>query len=210
MAGDSVAGDACAACGDKTAGDQTQAGGKVMTRAAFSAALVLVGAISVAQQSASPVPLGARLKLRWHGSTVYLREGNDSHELSLRDQFHAVQLDKVTLQSAKEAGDFIYLLLDVNGPSKVPGDSHQCGAGMESDLIWLKLSKDWKVLNAKNFHYDSCWATISADDPPKWEGDTLRVSVYAVTSGTGRTLVATYSYKRPEEGLKIAEMPVTQ
>lgn len=152
-------------------------------------------------------PLGARLKLRWKGSTVYLREGAKEHELDVRDHFHAMGLDKVVLQSAKEAGGSIYLLLDVTGPSKLPRDSHQCGAGDESDLIWLKLDSDWKVQDAKNFRYESCWSDISADDPPKWTGDTLKVSVFSAEGGKSVSQVATYTYKHPEEGIKVTETP---
>jgi hypothetical protein len=70
----------------------------------------------------------------------------------------------------------------------------------ESDLIWLKLDQDWKLLDAKSFRYDSCWSNVSVIDPPKWQGDTLTV--------TTTDKVASYSYKHPEEGLKIAEVPV--
>lgn len=159
-----------------------------------------------AQQSGAP--LGSRLKLHWKGSTVYVREGTSEHELVLRDHVHAVVLEKVVLQSAKESGGFTYLLLDVTGPSKVPPDAHQCGAGTESDLIWLKLDKNWKTQDAKDFRYDSCWATISADDPPKWEGDTLKVTVFNVASGgSAVNQLATYSYKHPEDGIKVTETP---
>jgi hypothetical protein len=159
----------------------------------------------LAQQMA--IPLGARLKLKWQGDVVHLQEGSASHEVSIRDQFHAARLEKVTLQSAKEAGGFIYLLLDVSGPSKIPQDNHQCGAGYESDLIWLKLDKDWKLQDARNFRYESCWATIDMDSPPKWQADTLSVTVFNASEGAGKTLTAAYSYKRPEEGLKVAEIP---
>jgi hypothetical protein len=167
--------------------------------------LLSAAGAGLAQQTAAP--LGARLKLKWQGDAVRFQEGNISHEVSIRDQFHAARLDKVALQSAKEAGGFIYLLLDVTGPSKIPQDSHQCGAGSESDLIWLKLDKDWKLQDAKSFRYESCWATIDADDPPKWQGDTLSVRVFSVSEGAGKTLTASYSYKRPEEGLKVVEVP---
>jgi hypothetical protein len=177
--------------------------------AVLLAVALLAAAVGVAQQSSAPqsgTPLGARLKLRWQNDTVTFRDGPSSHELSIRDQFHAVRLEKVVLQSAKESNGFIYLLMDVTGPSKVPADAHQCGAGTESDLIWLKVDKDWKVLDAKNFRYDSCWSTISADDPPKWEGDTLKVTVFSVASGgEGKTLTATYTYKHPEDGFKVSE-----
>lgn len=159
------------------------------------AAFVLVSAAAVAQPTA--IPLGARLKMRWHDGKVFFREGSADHEIPLRAQFDAVEIDKVVLQSAKEAGDFIYLLLDVGGPSKLPRDSHQCGAGTEANLIWLKLDKNWKVLDSNSFLYDSCWHDMSSVlDPPKWTGDTLKVSTLEK--------VATYTYKHPEEGLKVA------
>jgi hypothetical protein len=106
-------------------------------------------------------------------------------------------LESVKLQSATESNGFMYLLLDVVGPSKLPRDSHECGAGSESNLVWLKLDREWKLLDSKNFRYDSCWASISAIDPPLSEGDTLTV--------TTENKVVTYSYKRPEEGLKITD-----
>jgi hypothetical protein len=183
-----------------------------VSKTALLLALALcAGGLAFVQQGSaheSSAPLGARLKLHWKGATVYVRDGASEHELAIRDHFHAVVLDKVVLQSAKEAGGFIYLLLDVTGPSKVPADSHQCGGGTESDLIWLKLDKEWKIQDAKDFRYDSCWSTISADDPPKWEGDTLKVTVFSVASGgNGVNQVATYSYRRPDEGIKVTETP---
>jgi hypothetical protein len=159
--------------------------------------LLLTAIVASAQQSS--VPLGARLKMRWREATVYLREGDNAHELSIRDQFDAALLENVALQSAKEANGFIYLLLDVTGPSTRAGGSQVCGAGSESNLIWLKLDKDWKRLDAENFLYDSCRSGYPLVVEPQWQGDTLTV--------TAGAKVATYSYKRPEEGLKISAVP---
>lgn len=146
-------------------------------------AILLVLSVASVAIAQSNIPLGSRLKLRWKGSKVYLREGANEHEFDVRGQYHAMALDKVILQSAKEAGGFIYLLLDVTGPSKLPGDAHQCGAGSESDLIWLKLGPDWTVQDTKDFRYESCWSDISPDEPPKWTGDTLKVSVFSAEGG---------------------------
>lgn len=179
--------------------------GKSVTVKTITILLVLCFAGSAISQS--NVPLGARLKLHWKDSTVYLREGDKVHELELRDHFHAMTLAEVILQSAKEAGGFIYLLLDVTGPSKWPPDSHQCGAGTESDLIWLKLDPSWKVQDSKDFRYESCWSDISADDPPKWTGDTLKVSVFSAAGGKGVSQLAIYTYKHPEDGIKVTETP---
>jgi len=159
----------------------------------------LMLAFAVLAQS-NAAPLGARLKMRWQGDNVIFTEGTNTHQVSLREKYVAVRLDTVILQSAKEAGGFIYLLLDVTGPSKLPRDSHQCGGGNESNLIWLKLDQNWKVLVSKDFLYDSCWTNGAANiDPPKWSGDTLRAATL--------DKVATYTYKHPEEGLKVTDAP---
>jgi len=159
---------------------------------------LLLAAAAAAQSGTAP--LGSRIKMHWQGDKVFLAESGRSHELSLRKQFAAVRLDTVVLQSAKEAGGFIYLLLDVTGPSKLPRDSHQCGGGNESNLIWLKLDEDWKVLDSKGFLYDSCWSSSATMiDAPKWNGDTLKVATL--------DKIATYTYRHPEEGLKVTDAP---
>jgi hypothetical protein len=120
---------------------------------------------------------------------------------------HAVVIERVILQSAKESGGLVYLLLDVTGPSKVPADARHCGAGTESDWIWVKLDKDWKILEARDFRYESCWATIAADDDAKWEGDKLKITVFNAALGdNGVNQLATYSYKHPEDGIKVTEI----
>jgi hypothetical protein len=168
----------------------------------LGAVTVLAAGFGIAQQGATQqtsAPLGARLKMHWKDASVSFREAASEHEIALRDYFHAVRLDKVILQSAKEANGFTYLLLDVTGPSKLPRDSHRCGGGNESDLIWLKLDGNWKVVAEKDFQYDSCWTSAAMVDPPKWQGDTLKAATIEK--------VATYSYKRPDEGLRVSEAP---
>jgi hypothetical protein len=175
---------------------------------AMTAVLLLGMAAMVGQQNIAP--LGARLKVRWKGSSVLFQEDGTAHEVSIKGQFGAAGLDSVKLQSAKKATGFIYLLLDVTGPSKIPGDSRHCGAGTESNLVWLKLDQDWTLLDARNFLYESCWSTVEAADPPKWEGDTLRVSADKFSADSTETRVATYSYKHPEGGLKVSEAAIVK
>jgi hypothetical protein len=175
---------------------------------AMIAVLLLGVAAMVGQQSLAP--LGARLKVRWQGSSVLFQEDGTAHEVSIKGQFGAAGLDSVKLQSAKQATGFVYLLLDVTGPSKIPSDGRQCGAGTEANLVWLKLDQDWKLLDAKNFLYESCWSTVEAPDPPKWEGDTLKVSSDKFSAGSTETRIATYSYKHPEAGLKVSEAAIVK
>ena len=178
---------------------------RVRVSAVFALMLLIAGALAQ-----SVVPLGARLRVRWQGRTVRLIEGGRTHLVSIEGQFNAAGLESVKLQSAKEANGFIYLLLDVSGPSKIPPDAHQCGAGNESNLIWLKLDQSWKLLDAKNFLYDSCWSPIAVSDEPKWQGDTLTVTADKFSADSTETMVATYSYNRPEEGLKVTSRPAAK
>jgi hypothetical protein len=178
----------------------------VLLMLGLSAAGLTIFQQAGAQQS-SP-PLGARLKMRWGRTTVTLTEGTQSHEIPIREHFEAARLEKVTLESAKEGNGFIYLLLDVTGPSKDPPDAHHCGGGSESDLIWLKLDKDWKPVSAQSFQYDSCWMTIMTNDGPSWKADTLIVSADQIKDGGSTvTRVARYTYKHPEDGIKVTETP---
>lgn len=171
---------------------------------------VLLIAVGAALGIQSRAPVGARLKVRWQGSTVRFQDGGSSHEVSIKGQFNAAVVESVKLQSAKEANGAFYLLLDVSGPSKYPADARHCGAGTESNLIWLKLDRDWKFLDAKNFLYESCWDTVESADPPRWDGDTLRVSAEKFTATSSETQVVTYSYKHPEEGLKVSEAAIVK
>ncbi|HJX85808.1 MAG TPA: hypothetical protein VJ723_15815 [Candidatus Angelobacter sp.] len=176
-------------------------------RATALLALMVLAAGALAQ---SVVPLGARLRVRWQGRTVRLIEGGRTHLVSIEGQFNGAGLESVKLQSAKEANGAIYLLLDVSGPSKIPPDARQCGAGVESNLIWLKLDQNWKLLDAKNFLYDSCWSPIGSSDGPAWQGDTLTVTADKFSADSTETMVATYSYNRPEEGLKVTTRPAAK
>src|SRR5258708_8074185 len=128
----------------KSATSRGQTVTRVRVSAVFALLLLIAGALA---QSA--IPLGARLRVRWQGRTVRLIEGGPTHLVSTEGQFNAAGLETVKLQSAKEANGAIYLLLDVSGPSKIPPDARQCGAGTESNLIWLKLDQSWKLLDAK-------------------------------------------------------------
>lgn len=177
---------------------------KNTTCVVLHSALLLLTVTALAQSS---VPLGARLKLRWNAPVVHLIDSGHAHDVSIQGQYNAAGIDTVKLQSAKEAGGFIYLLLDVTGPSKIPVDNHQCGAGTESNLVWLKLDQAWKLLESRSFLYESCWSTVSPADAPRWQGDTLKVEADIVRDAKAVTVVATYSFKRPEEGIQLVEAP---
>jgi hypothetical protein len=138
-----------------------------------------------------------KIKLSWKGGTLHLNEAGRNHDIPLDGQFDAAEIESVKLRSAKAAKGFIYLLLDVTGPSKLPRDKSECGNRSESDLIWIKLDANWSFKEGSSFLYNSCLLPITAVDGPAWDGDIYRVKT--------KNQMATYNSAHPEDGLKIAD-----
>jgi len=167
---------------------------------ALSAGAVVVLALVVAQQARAQDPgiQESKIKLSWKGGTLHLNESGRNHDIPLDGQFDAAEIESVKLRSAKQAKGFIFLLLDVTGPSKVPRDKSECGSRNESDLIWLKLDSTWSFKEGSSFLYSSCLLPIATVDGPAWDGEIYRV--------TTKNQVATYSSAHPEDGLKVADV----
>ena len=167
----------------------------------------LMAGVAVAFQ-ANPAPLGARLKLRWDEKTITVFEGGQKHVIALGDNVHAFVLGSVKLQSAKEKDGFIYLVFDVTGPSRARRAvaSGYCGAGEESNLIWVKLQLDWDLKKAQSFLYASCLESLEISDGPAWDGTTLEVRSTDYRQNIDK--IARYSLKQPEDGLQIASGPI--
>jgi hypothetical protein len=163
-----------------------------------SAFVLLTGVLFQGQQTLSP----EHIKLRLEGSSIYFSEGGRTHEVSVAGQFDAVRMDSAKLLSAKQAGSFVYLLLNVTGPSKLPRDKGQCGDTNESNLIWLKLDPAWQLKEGVSFLYSSCLFPITMVSEPKSEGDTITAST--------NSQIATYDNAHPEQGLKIASSPAAK
>jgi hypothetical protein len=183
--------------GRSLAGNESAAGRKGQTVkrkywiAFCSTFLLLTGAQLLALQNLS----ADRIKLKMEGSTIFFSENGRTHEVSVEGQFDAVRMDSAKLLAAKEAGNFVYLLLDVTGPSKLPRDKSQCGATNESDLIWLKLDSGWHLKEGVSFLYNSCLLPITMVKAPNFEGE--------VMTATTNSQSATYDNAHPEAGLKI-------
>lgn len=140
----------------------------------------------------------SKIKLSWKGGTLHLNESGRNHDIPLDGQFDAAEIESIKLRSAKQAKGFIFLLLDVTGPSKLPRDKSDCGSRNESDLIWLKLDSTWAFKEGSSFLYSSCLLPIATVDGPAWDGETYRV--------TTKNQIATYDSAHPEDGLKIADV----
>ena len=156
-------------------------------------------------QSGSSQP---KIKVRAQGrrQLVALERGV-AHSLKVpADQISAAKLDDVTLLFASRQDAFTYLLISACGLSKMPPDDRQCGAGIECDLLWLKLDGKWKVNDSRSVLYESCWLPITSDDGYKIKGRTLNMQYSDLRENKDYRL--TYDADRPEGGLVIEASPM--
>src|SRR5215212_1262020 len=117
--------------------------------------LFLSTGFAAAQKSAYTIRARSeRLSVKYQGK---------AHQLSLGDKIDAAKITDTEILFANRKGAFTYLLIDVSGQSKEKSDDRQCGAGIESNLIWIKLDAAWKIVAAGSERYESCWSGITSD-----------------------------------------------
>jgi hypothetical protein len=152
------------------------------------------------------VPQGP-LKVRAKGRrSVVVTERGRAHALDLTGQIDAMRIEEVSAPLVSRAGGFTYLLLDVCGLSKVPAGDGMCGAGVECNVVWLKLDAAWRVHGAQNQRYESCWAPITSGEGPKVEGRRLTFAVEDLREGVRREVA--YDADNPEAGLTVKQTPL--
>lgn len=175
----------------------------------LGAVFVLLFALCLAcaaQAGAGAAPQGA-VKVRAKGRrAVVVTERGRAHTLDLKEQIDAMRIEEVSATFLSRAGGFTYLLLDVCGLSKVPPDDRQCGAGIECNVVWLKLDAAWRVRGAQNQRYESCWAPVTSEEGPKVEGRRLTLTAEDFREEVRRE--TTYDADNPEAGLTVKQTPL--
>ena len=170
----------------------------------LSVLLVVLFAVCVCCAAGAPqAPVKVRAKGR---RAVVVTERGRAHTLDLTRQIDAARIEKASALFVARAGGFTYLLLDVCGLSKVPPDDRQCGAGVECNVVWLKLDAAWRVRGAQNQRYESCWAPITLDDEMKVEGRRLSFAVDDFRAEVRREV--SYDADNPEAGLTVRQTPL--
>ena len=137
---------------------------------------------------------------------VVVRERGRSHVLDVWEHIEAARVGDAEGLFLTRKGGFIYLVLNVCGPSKSKPDDRQCGAGTECNLVWLKLDESWRELDAKSVRYESCWRPITSDEGPRVNGRTLLLEYDDLRDDTRHEI--SYDADEPEEGLMSRTRPV--
>jgi hypothetical protein len=147
------------------------------------------------------------VRARGHGSIVVTERGR-AHTLNIWKQIDAAHIEDVDVLFLTRKDGFVYLVLTVCGLSKLPPDDRQCGAGIECNLVWLKLDNRWRALDAKSERYESCWAPITSDEGPKVKGRLLTLEYDNLRDNLRHEV--TYDADAPDKGLKSATRPLPE
>ena len=121
---------------------------------------LLITCFAFAQKS----PAKTAFKVRAKGLKLIVTYQGRAHTLNATEQIDAAKVTNTEILFANRKEDFTYLVVDVIGQSKAKQDDRQCGAGTESNLLWIKLDSAWKVADIKSVRYESCWSSTTSDD----------------------------------------------
>ena len=150
---------------------------------------------------------GVKVRTRGRQSIVVTERGR-AFTVNLSEQADAARIEDAGVLFLTRRGEFTYLLLSVCGSSKARPDDRECGAGVECNLVWLKLDARRRVADAKSERYESCWLPITSDEGPKVSGRRLTLEYDDLRENLHH--VVTYDADRPEDGLKSETSPLPQ
>ena len=170
-----------------------------MRTLAAALALLSTGLFAPAQNDG----VVAGFRVRGQGRLIVLTERGRPRRLNLGEQISAARLEEVELLFAARRGPHAYVVVSACGPSKSRPDARQCGAGVECDLVWIKLDAARRVAGSKAVRYESCWAPVTSADGYKVGGGKLELEYDDFREKVSRRV--TYDAAQPEKGFQIAE-----
>lgn len=140
-------------------------------------------------------------KIMFDDHHLTIKHNKKNYRLALGEAINAAKITDAELIFADKKGSFTYLIVAVSGQSKYEQDDRHCGAGMESNLIWIKLNSRLKVSQFMSERYESCWSSVSSNDGFLINGKTLKMSVDNFRDETTTNLF--YNSGEPEMGFRI-------
>ncbi|HEY0458575.1 MAG TPA: hypothetical protein VGC97_05435 [Pyrinomonadaceae bacterium] len=159
--------------------------------------IILLFAVNLTFAQKSKV---ADYKIRAAKRAVTITFKGKARWLDVRKQIDAARITDTELMFANEKAGFRYLVIDITGDSRDSDFDRQCGAGTESNLIWLKLDAAWKILDVKSVRYQSCWSGTDLNEPFTRTQNSLNVDF--ADSRENMSVKLTYNADEPEKGFQ--------
>lgn len=145
----------------------------------------------------------AAYKIRANGRTLAIKFKKKSYRFDFGKEIDAARITETEILFANEKEGFRYLVIDVSGWSHEKQNDRQCGAGTESNLLWLKLDANWKIADIKSVRYQSCWSGIDINDSFEITKNSLAADFDNIRDKVNVKL--SYNSLEPEKGFQIAE-----
>jgi hypothetical protein len=142
-------------------------------------------------------------KIRAKGLQLVVAYEGRAHTLNTVEQIDAALVTEAEILFADRKDGFTYLVIDVSGQSKKKQDDRQCGAGTESNLLWIKLDAAWKIADINSARYESCWSSVDS-----LEGYRINKNVLTIEFNNFRddlNVKISYDSNQPEKGFRIEQ-----
>jgi len=166
--------------------------------------IVLCFAASLAFGQKSQINPAYKIRASKGGVTVTYQ--GKAHRLNVGEHIDAARVRNTEVLFANQKDGFRYLVIGVSGDSRDSDYDRQCGAGIESNFIWLKLDAAWKIVDTKSVRYESCWSGIDPDGPFKVT-KTMMTMAFTNSRDDVRTKL-TYNADEPEKGFQLEETKI--
>lgn len=145
--------------------------------------------------------------IRFKNERLIVGHQGKAHTLALGgEQIDAAKITSAEILFASRRDGFIYLLIDVSGQSREKRNDRQCGAGIESNLIRIKLDSRWQIVDSASERYESCWSGITSGDGYKINGRVLTIEFDNFRAG--ETTKLSYNADEPEKGFEKTLSPL--
>lgn len=190
------------------------AGGVRKRRRETALRLVVVGlALSLAclsgpwrSTAAQETLVRPKMRTRVKGKRVVVYERGRARTLDLTGKVDAAVIEEAEVLFLSRKGEAVYLLIDVCGLSKMPPDDRMCGAGTECNVVWLRLDRRWRIADAQEQRYESCWLPVTSDEGPRLEGRRLLLELDDLREELRHEVA--YDADEPEKGLTRKSRPI--
>lgn len=147
----------------------------------------------------------SELRVKGQADTINLSHAGKSAKLKLPEDV-GVDMDDAILLADQVRAEHRYLLLQVTGPSRRSGNGNgNCGAGVETSIVWLKLT-NWKIAELKHRKVESCWTDEGFLEMPKWKDGICKVVFWAPRENN-QEFTLTYDSAKPEKGFQLTSKP---
>lgn len=137
--------------------------------------------------------------------TISISHGKGTEEIQLPEGV-GVDMDDAILLADQSKAEHRYLLLQVTGPSRRSGNGNgNCGGGVETSIVWLKLA-GWKIVESKHRKVESCWTDEGFLQTPQWRKGICTVVFWAPRENN-QEFTLSYNSAKPDQGFQLSSKP---